>query len=156
MKIEMMPLSACLAMRHRRNPKDHNLDELINSFYSFGFIAPPTIDEATETMVAGHGRCQALEKLRLEKRPPPDRIEVHDDVWYVPVIRGVSFKNERERDRWLIADNKLPESGGWDEQLLFEMLSEFSDDELDGLGFTDDELEELLAPNEDSPGKDVD
>jgi len=51
-----------------------------------------------------------------------------------------------------IADNKLTEIAGWDEKLLAEELQALNLDDvaLEGLGFTDAELDELLAFDPDS------
>jgi hypothetical protein len=156
MRIEMMQLSALLAMRHRKNPKAHDLDDLRGSFIRFGFTSPPMIDESTQVMVAGHGRCEALEMMRTKGEPPPTGIVEHGTSWMVPVIRDVSFKSERERDAYLVADNQLSIGPGWSDDALADMLGEFEESELDGLGFSADELADLLAPNEDNPGTDVD
>jgi hypothetical protein len=75
MRIEMMPLSQLLKMRHPKNPKDHAIPDLVASFVRFGFKAAPTIDEPTQVLVAGHGRCEALEHMRATAMPPPDGVE---------------------------------------------------------------------------------
>lgn len=152
----MMPLAQLLRMKHHRNPKLHNHVDLASSFRRFGFTAPPTIDETTQILVAGHGRCETLEMMREAGQPPPDRIELGaDGGWMVPVIRGVSFKSDRDRDAYLVADNQIPIGAGWNRDALSDLLSDLADDDddgeaLTGLGFEQDELAELLAePSDD-------
>ena len=72
-RIEKMALRSLLAIAHEGNPKDHDIEEILTSFKRFGFVAFPTIDERTQVMVAGHGRCEALEQLRAAGLPPPHR-----------------------------------------------------------------------------------
>lgn len=146
MKIEMMPLADLLEMRHERNPKEHDLDSLIASFKRFGFTAAPTIDEATATMVAGHGRCEALEMMRVATQPPPAGVEERGTTWFVPVVRGISFKSERERDAYVIADNQNVMAGGWKFDVLAQLLGDIKNDGgFDGLGFEKIELDALLG-----------
>lgn len=153
MRIEMMPLSLLLAMAHPKNPKDHDIDSLISAFERFGFKAPPSIDEITQVMVAGHGRCEALERMRTTGKPPPDGIEERGTEWLVPVVRGMEFKSERERDAYVIADNQQVMAGGWRFEVLSELIGQLRDDGgFAGLGFEEIELNALLGQyNEGDP-----
>ena len=76
MQIEMMALAKLLAMKHHRNPKLHNHAELAVSFDRFDFIQPPIIDERTQTLVAGHGRCETLQMMREAGQEAPVGIEI--------------------------------------------------------------------------------
>lgn len=146
MRIEMMPLSELTKMAHKRNPKDHDLDSLIASFKRFGFKAAPTIDEASQVMVAGHGRCEALAKMRQALDAPPEGVRIDGIEWLVPVVRGLDFKSERERDAYVIADNQNVMAGGWRFDLLSTMIGELRDDGgFEGLGFEKIELDALLG-----------
>ncbi len=54
----------------------------------------------------------------------PLRVVVDDKgAWLVPTIMGVSFVSDAERDAFILADNQLTIVGGWDDNLLAEMLS---------------------------------
>lgn len=158
MKIENMPLSQLLKMAHQKNPKDHDIDSLRASFRRFGFTAPPTIDEVTQTMVAGHGRCEALELIRTAGEPPPDGIVEKGTEWLVPVVRGVSFKSETERDAYVIADNQNVMAGGWKFDVLADLMKSLDGNGgFEGLGFQEIELNALLqrgAPEEPDGGMD--
>lgn len=137
--IEPMTLSDLLSRQFTKNPKDHKLDDLIDSFKRFGFTSAPTIDEESGVLVAGHGRALALRKMIELKLPPPRGIDVSPaGDWMVPVVRGLSFANEKERDAYVIADNQLSIGGGWDLDKLLVLLNEQST--FDGLGFSAEEL----------------
>lgn len=166
MRIEQMSLTMCLGMAHEGNPKSHDLNALIGSFRRFGFVAPPTIDEKTAIMVAGHGRCEALAQLRDAKFPPPEGVAVDPSgEWIIPVIRGVSFRTETERNAYIIADNQHVIAGGWDTDKLTEMLRGIeAGGGFEGVGFDAADMralglaaDELLADDEvDEEGKPID
>jgi hypothetical protein len=147
MRIEKMALSELLGMAHQKNPKDHDIESLVASFKRFGFTAAPTVDEASATMVAGHGRCEALELMRSTGQPPPSGVDdVGTNEWMVPVVRGVAFASERERDAYVIADNQNVMAGGWKFDVLSELIAELkTDGGFDGLGFSTIELDALLG-----------
>lgn len=137
MRIEMMKLSEAIERRHTKNPKEHNVEALIASFVRFGFKAAPTIDETSGIMVAGHGRCIALDTMRRRGESPPngieERIEDGAPMWWLPVVRDVSFESDSERDAYVIADNQHVIAGGWNIDALQEMLGGL--DGFEGLGF---------------------
>lgn len=151
-------------MRHRKNPKRHSLPDIIDSIKEHGFTSAPMIDETTSVMVAGHGRCKALEQMKFEEPNPPNGIGLGDrGEWLVPV-QVYAFKSERSRDAYLVADNRISEKGGYDEQALADLLSDLaeSDQGLTGTGYSNDDLDELLGElgedlaGDDDEGRDVD
>lgn len=128
-----------------KNPKRHVSDEIQASIMRFGFVQPLTEDASSGRLLAGHGRLEALVALRRSGKGPPARIKVADDGrWLVPVLRGVSFANEKEARAFLIADNRLNELGGWDDEVLTDVFQGFGVGDLDGLGFSDEQFEEIL------------
>lgn len=138
-RVELMDLDDCIKMRHLKNPKEHDVPALIASFKRFKFVAPPTIDEATQIMVAGHGRCLGLSQMKADGEPAPGGIVALGDRWLVPILRGISFENERERDAYVIADNQHTIHGGWNLDKLTEVLESLRPVGFDGMGF--DELD---------------
>jgi DNA modification methylase len=144
-RLEHVPLSEL--KRAPRNPKGHDLDNLGASIDRFGFVMPLLIDERTGRLVAGHGRLERLESMRDAGDKPPSRILTDDSGdWLVPVIKGVRFKNEAEAEAYLIADNRQVELGGWDDEPLLEMLKEQETaGTLDGIGYSSDDVDLLLA-----------
>jgi len=142
-RIEYMPLSEI--RRWPRNPKDHDLGALHVSFRRWGYVQPVLVDERTGTLVAGHGRLDALEQMRKEGQTPPRRIIERDGEWFVPVIRGISFDSDIEAAAYSIADNRLVELGGWIPDKLVEVLTELADSNaLDGVGYDYADLNALI------------
>lgn len=144
-KIQYRTLSSL--NRWPRNPKDHDIGALKISLDRFGFVMPILVDETTERLVAGHGRLEALVQLRDEGQKPPDRIQVDKaGEWLVPVIAGLSFDSEAEAESYLLADNRLVELGGWNDEALVAILKDLQDGgHMGGTGFDDEDLEDLLA-----------
>ncbi len=131
-----------------RNPKDHAPEALSQSVSRFGFVNPLIIDERTGRLVAGHGRLETLQQMRAEGREPPGRVVSKAGSWYVPVLRGVKFDNAAEAEGYSIADNRLPELGGWHEDQLALMLADFAaqgKELLDGTGYDADDVDRMLG-----------
>jgi hypothetical protein len=99
LRLEYMPLS--VLKKWPRNPKQHDLPTLAESMDRFGYVAPILIDEKSGFMVAGHGRIDTLLEKWKNKEDPPERIQVKDGEWLVPVIRGIEFKNKKEAEALL-------------------------------------------------------
>ena len=113
------------------NPKLHpesQVDKIAQSIDAFGWDVPLVLDKM-KVIVKGHGRYLAARKLGLKEVPciitdlPPEKIQAAR-----------------------IADNKISESE-WDEAILkLEMESlKLEDFDLDLTGFDEDELELILA-----------
>jgi DNA modification methylase len=86
------------------NARTHSkkqLRQIADSISRFGFTNPVLIGDDLE-IVAGHGRVLAAKGLRIET---------------VPVLR-LSHLSPAERRAYVIADNKLAENAGWDEEIL--------------------------------------
>lgn len=134
-----------------RNPKDHDIHEIRKSFHRFGFIKPILIDEGTGKLIAGHGRLDTLLLLKNRGHEAPRGVQVVDDKWLIPVLRGVEFSDPAEAEAFLLADNRLGEVGGWKQDILDSMLEEMVDVDglLEGTGFgildtlTKEEKEEI-------------
>ena len=130
----------------KRNPRQHDIDEIKASITRFGYTSPLIVNEKTGELVAGHGRIEALKAARDEGQPAPRLIKVVNDAWHVPVVRGVEFDNEHEAEAYLLADNKLTELTTWIDDELAQMLQDIGDvtGTLEGTGFDESELVELL------------
>jgi hypothetical protein len=145
LRIEYMPLAE--VKRWPRNPKTHDLDSLGESMDRFGFVMPMLRDDKTGKLVAGHGRLERLQKMKAAGEAAPKRVIVRGSEWYVPVICGVRFKDPREAEAYLLADNRQVERGGWDVGGLAVILKDFmaqGEDALRGIGWTNREAEALL------------
>ena len=116
---------------YENNAKIHGeeqIRQLRRSLREFGFVSPVLIDE-DNNLIAGHGRVEAA------------RAEGMSEVPYVLV----SDLTEAQRRAYIIADNRLAETGEWDAaRLKFEMqeLQSFGfDTEL--TGFAMEEIETI-------------
>lgn len=142
-RIEYVPLGEI--KRAERNPKEHDLGAIITSITKHGFWAPLVLDEGTGRLVAGHGRLDAVIRILKDKQPAPDGIQVRGEEWLLPVVRGLTFKDPKDAEAYIIADNRLVELGGWNDAMLAETLQDLAKaGKIEQTGFDRDALDELL------------
>jgi len=130
-RIELWPLHRLIPWaKNARTHSDAQVAQIAGSIAAFGFNAPILVD-AHAGVIAGHGRLLAARQLGLEQ---------------VPVI-VLDHLSEIQKRAYILADNKLVELGGYDDDLLRAELADLRDAEVDleVLGFSDDELHVLLA-----------
>jgi len=123
-----------------RNPRTHSdaqVAQIAASIAEFGFNNPILVDTKAG-IIAGHGRLLAARKLGLTE---------------VPVI-VLDHLSEAQKRAYVIADNKLAENAGWDDDLLRIEVEALQDDDFDVslLGFEDVELAQLLAAQDVAAG----
>jgi DNA modification methylase len=116
------------------NARTHSkkqLRQIADSIELFGFTNPVLIDK-DNVILAGHGRVEAAKQLNLDT---------------VPCLRQDQMSDEQKR-AYVLADNKLAENAGWDEELLaielgalHELDLDFS---LDITGFSIAEVDNLI------------
>lgn len=119
--------------RNSRTHSDSQVAQIAASIKEFGFTNPVLID-GDGGIIAGHGRVMAARKLKLAE---------------VPCIR-LQYLSETQKRAYVIADNKLAMNSGWDNEMLkleFADLTEQGFD-LDLIGFSDEELAEILKDPE--------
>ena len=136
-RIEIWPVGRLVPYaRNARTHSDAQVAQIAASIAEFGFNAPILVD-GNAGIVAGHGRLLAARKLGLSE---------------VPVV-VLDHLSETQRRAYIIADNKLSENAGWDEKILAAELADLEHEGLDLrlVGFSDDELEALLANDGDGP-----
>jgi hypothetical protein len=143
-RIELMSLSSIATAE--RNPKKHAIEPLVKSLRRFGFVAPLVYDDSAGKLVAGHGRLEALRKMRDAGEAPPARVTVKGREWFAPVLRGVSFASAQEAEAYLLADNRLQELGGWDQAAMAAMLEDMlpSPDLIEAAGWSRREVTKLI------------
>ncbi len=115
--------------RNARTHSDEQVSQIAGSIAEFGFNNPILVDR-DGGIIAGHGRALAARQLNLT---------------HVPVI-VLDHLTENQKRAFILADNKLALSAGWDEEMLrleLEALAE-QDFELALTGFDDQELKDLL------------
>ena len=119
---------------YARNTRTHTpaqIDAIAASIKEWGWTMPVLADE-DGTLIAGHARIQAAQKLGIAE---------------VPVMLAKGWP-EAKRRAYVIADNQLAIKGsGWDFELLASEIEGLGDDgfDLSLLGFNEDELANLLA-----------
>lgn len=134
--IELLALDALTP--YDKNARLHTrvqIEKIAKSIAAFGFNNPILID-SDQGIIAGHGRLEAAKFLGLES---------------VPVIR-LDHLSDKERRAYILADNRLADLSQWDEELLGQEVAELQEAELDldAMGWTEDELEALIAGLDDT------
>jgi DNA modification methylase len=119
---------------YERNPRTHSkkqIRQIAESIKVFGFTNPIITDD-DDGVLAGHGRIAAAKLLALTE---------------VPTIR-LSAMTEVQKRAYILADNKLAENAGWDEELLgieLQQLAEIDlEFELTVTGFAVSEIDLLI------------
>jgi len=121
-----------------RNPRTHSpkqIQQIAASIEKFGFTNPVLIDE-DRRVIAGHGRIEAAKRLGITE---------------VPTIR-LDEMTEAQKRAYVLADNKLAESAGWDAELLALELADItkldSEFDLTLTGFESAEIDILLEASQ--------
>jgi hypothetical protein len=124
-------------VNNARTHSDNQVLQIAASIKEFGFCNPVLVD-GQNGIIAGHGRVMAAQKLGMET---------------VPTIE-LSHLSDTQRKAYILADNRLAELAGWDEELLkLELLDiESLDFDLSIIGFDDFDLSiddsETISPIE--------
>lgn len=129
-RIEFWPLDRLKPYaRNARTHSEEQIAQIAASILEFGFTQPILVD-TKDGILAGHGRLRAAQKLSLAE---------------VPVI-VLDHLTEAQKRAYIIADNRLALDAGWDEETLAAELVALERDgfNLDVMGFTESELEDLL------------
>ena len=115
---------------YERNPRinDSAVDLVANSIKEFGFKQPIVID-ADHTIVAGHTRWKAANKLGLKE---------------VPCVMADDLTPEQVR-AYRLADNKVAEASEWDYDLLDDELADIDTLDMSAFGFETDQTDTAEA-----------
>ena len=127
--------------RNARTHSDGQVAQIAASIREYGWTNPVLVD-GNRGVIAGHGRLLAARKLGLTE---------------VPVIE-LAHLTETQKRAYVLADNRLALSAGWDEDLL---KIELGDLRLDGFdvgltGFGTEELDAILGSVANDPDVDSD
>ncbi len=128
--VERWPLDRLIP--HARNARTHSEDQIAQiagSIAEFGFVNPVLVGD-DGVIVAGHGRVLAARKLGLAQAP----------------VIVLSHLTPTQRRALMIADNRIAENAGWDDEMLAAELVALRDEDVDlgMLGFDEGELDRLL------------
>jgi DNA modification methylase len=123
--IESLHLDPANARLH----PETNLDAITASLKRFGQAEPLVVQAGTARVIAGNGRLVAMKKLGWTEC---DIVEIDADNITATALG--------------IALNRTAELAAWDEPVLAKLLEELKQEgALDGVGYSDQELTELLA-----------
>jgi len=128
-----------------RNPRrnDNAVEQVAHSITRFGFGSPILARSSDRVIIGGHTRYKAAQRLGLDKVP----------------VRFLDL-DPAEAAALALADNKLGELAEWDDAAVAQILGELEAQgaPIDGLGWDDEELRELLGdgleaapPSDDAP-----
>jgi DNA modification methylase len=141
-RIELWPVDRLKP--YERNARTHSVEQVAQiaaSIVEFGFTNPILVD-SNDGIIAGHGRLSAAQELGLKT---------------VPVV-VLDHLSERQRKAYILADNQLALNAGWDTDLLRGELQDLAEQDFDLtlIGFSDDELADLLPDIEELAPEDAD
>jgi len=124
--------------RNSRTHSEAQVAKIAASIKEFGFLNP-IITDGDNSIIAGHGRVLAAQKLGLEN---------------LPVIEA-SHLTEAQRRAYVIADNRLALDAGWDNEMLKVELQDLDAQgfDLTLTGFDLDELNAFKMEEEPLPGE---
>lgn len=127
--------------RNARTHSEEQVAQIAASIKEFGFLAPVVIS-GDNTILCGHGRFYAAQKLGLKK---------------IPCVRE-EYLTETQRRAYIIADNKLSLNAGWDNEMLAIELSDLqgADFDVSLTGFEEQEIADLFAGDGETDVKDDD
>jgi len=109
-QIELWPVERLVPYaRNARTHSDDQIAQIAASIVEFGFNNPVLVD-SNAGIIAGHGRLLAARKLRLE---------------HVPVV-VLDHLTETQKRAYILADNRISENAGWDEDTLAAELGELA------------------------------
>lgn len=138
--VEHLPID--LLRPYGRNARTHDqrqIAKIAASLETFGWMNP-ILAEADGTIIAGHGRWTAARTLKLTT---------------VPVIRVGHLTSDQAR-AYRLADNRLAELAGWDDETLAIELQHLSSIELDYsievIGWDHAEIDVMLDPPAEGAG----
>lgn len=135
-RLIMLPPDALVPYaRNARTHTNKQLRQIESSIDEFGFTNPVLIDD-NNMILAGHGRVEAAKRLGMNE---------------VPCIR-LSGMSEAQKRAYILADNKIAQNAGWDEDLLAIELgflaAEVEDIDPSVTGFSVAEIDLLLETGE--------
>lgn len=125
--IELVPRNSLIP--NPRNARTHTakqIHQIAASIKRFTFLVPIVVDDKNQ-IAAGHGRWLASDLLKMDM---------------VPIIR-VKFMTDADRRAFALAENRIAQLSGWDDNLLAEELTFLFEDgfDLEITGFSTADLD---------------
>ncbi|MEL6504918.1 MAG: DNA methyltransferase [Pseudomonadota bacterium] len=138
LNVELRPIADLVPYdRNARTHSKEQIAQIARSIERFGFTNPVLVDDEGG-IITGHGRVAAAKQLEWTE---------------VPTL-PLSHLSEDEKRAYILADNKLAENAGWNEELLAIELQGLIDldFDLDLIGFSTTEVDIVLdGPMEKGP-----
>ena len=133
-RLELWPIDRLLP--YARNARTHSaeqIQQIAASIEEFGFTNPILVD-GKDGVIAGHGRLEAARDLGLSE---------------VPVV-VLDHLTPAQKRAYVLADNQLALTSGWNTSVLQEELAALSlaDFDLSLIGFDEKELASLMDPEQ--------
>lgn len=144
---------------YHRNPRSHthSKEHVQESIEKFGFRIPVVLD-SENTIVAGHGRFKAVQKLsgqlgdRIEELRDKGRDALAENLEVIHNGEIYAIYDEdlesQEISEFRVADNRITELSNWDDDLLQQELETLDTESEDPVGFDEDELADLVPDYE--------
>lgn len=150
--IDVRPIDALIPYaRNSRTHSDSQVAQIAASLDEFGMVGAIVVRDGV--IAKGHGTLAAVRKLYAASKrlyPPPGRAQGAEPFpdGTVPVLDASGWTDAQFR-AFVIADNKLAEAAGWDEELLRLELGDLQGMgvDLELIGFDAVELGSLLEPD---------
>ncbi|MFY0639359.1 site-specific DNA-methyltransferase [Maricaulis maris] len=137
LRVETLPIRSLKP--YPNNPRTHSkrqIEQVAASIRTFGWTNPILVSDDLE-IIAGHGRLEAAKSLGLGE---------------VPIMR-LSGMTAAQQRAYIIADNRLAETAGWDDDLLRLEIGDLIEMDLDfqieTIGFETGEIDVILAGEDD-------
>lgn len=134
--LEQLRVPVASVKPYGRNPRRGDVREIANSLRKTGQYRPIVVNKRTGEVLAGNHTLRAAQSLGWE-----DIAATFVDV------------DEDTAARIVLVDNRSNDLAGYDDELLLELLQSLPD--LDGTGYDEDALDDLLGDAGLTPGKDT-
>lgn len=126
---------------YHKNARKGDLTMIVASLKKHGQYKPIVVNKGTHTgrkneVLAGNHTVKALRQLAADH---PD-----DPAWQTVLVHYLDVDDGKAASI-NAADNRIGDLGGYDDELLAELLSDIPD--LTGTGYTDEDLAKLLGTN---------
>ena len=137
-QIRMVAIDALIPYaRNARTHSDAQVAQIAASIVEYGWTNP-VLTDGDKGVIAGHGRLMAARRLGVKE---------------VPVIELAHLTPEQKK-AYILADNRIAENAGWDQELLKLELAELQsmDYDLSLIGFSQEELNGFFEDVEEGGG----
>jgi DNA modification methylase len=137
--VEMVPIQKLFPSPSNPRHNEPGVPHVAASLRRFGW-KQPVVAKPSGEVIAGNTRLKAAQSLGMTEVPV---------VWF--------DGSEMDATAYSIADNRTHEFSTWDDEALAKLLSTLrTEDDLDGVGFTAAELDELVMSIDTGPSNLVD